>query len=171
MKWNVDSNSLHFWEIKQIHLKSSFAWDITTCRPLKINLPFRVTTFCLHLQGRRLSQGRNHHEASSKQVDFQWTTRCSNPEAETLHNSHCGNLISCIYCFLISERQRLKRAWIIISERLKTNCPAQLYHVRVTVSYFYFMYELRFYEYRIWGQICEGIFWFSVRCRWSTYQY
>jgi hypothetical protein len=47
-------------------MKSSTFWDITPCSPLKVNWRFWGTC-CFHLQGRRVSQARNQHEASSKQ--------------------------------------------------------------------------------------------------------
>jgi hypothetical protein len=47
-------------------LKSSVIWDITPCSLLKVSRRFRGTC-CLHLQGQRITQARNHHEAGSKQ--------------------------------------------------------------------------------------------------------
>jgi hypothetical protein len=44
--------------------KSSIFWDITPCSPLKVNRPFGVT-YCLHLQGRRISWARNQSERKS----------------------------------------------------------------------------------------------------------
>jgi hypothetical protein len=47
-------------------MKISIFWDVTPCRPLKVNRHF-VETFRLHLQCRRISQPRDLCEASSKQ--------------------------------------------------------------------------------------------------------
>jgi hypothetical protein len=47
-------------------MKSSTFRDITPCSLLKVNGHFGGT-FCLHRQGRRISQERNQHEAGSKQ--------------------------------------------------------------------------------------------------------
>jgi hypothetical protein len=53
-------------------LKNSVLWDIAPCNLLKVERLFGG--ICrLHLQGRRVSQIRNQHEAGSKQ---------SNPPAE-----------------------------------------------------------------------------------------
>jgi hypothetical protein len=51
---------------KNILLKSSGFWDITSCSPLKANRCFGGTC-CLHLQGQRISQRINQNEAGSKQ--------------------------------------------------------------------------------------------------------
>jgi hypothetical protein len=48
------------------YMYSYVFWDITPCSPLKVNR--RLRRICrLHLQGWRISQARNHHEAGSKQ--------------------------------------------------------------------------------------------------------
>jgi hypothetical protein len=70
-------------------IKCPIFWDITPCRPLKVNRRFGWSC-CLHLQGRRISQARDQHEADSKlcleeacssetSVDFLWTTRRYTP--------------------------------------------------------------------------------------------
>jgi hypothetical protein len=46
-------------------MKSPVFWDITPCRPLKVNGRFGETC-TLHLQGRRISQASNQREACSK---------------------------------------------------------------------------------------------------------
>jgi hypothetical protein len=50
-------------------MKRSAYWDITPCSPLKVIRRLRnmVGTCRLHLQGRRIRQARNQHEAGSKQ--------------------------------------------------------------------------------------------------------
>jgi hypothetical protein len=47
-------------------MKSSTLWDITPCSSVKINRRFgrHITS---HLQGRKLSQARNHYGAGNKQ--------------------------------------------------------------------------------------------------------
>jgi hypothetical protein len=52
--------------------KSSIFWDITTSSPLKLNRRFRGI-FCLHLQGLRISQERQQHDAST----FKMEAKCS----------------------------------------------------------------------------------------------
>jgi hypothetical protein len=47
--------------------KTSVFWDITPCIPLKVNQRYGGTCG-FHLQGRRISQARNHREAGSKQT-------------------------------------------------------------------------------------------------------
>jgi hypothetical protein len=47
-------------------MKSPIFWDITPCSPLQLNRRFEGTCR-LHLQGRKISQGRNQYEAVSKQ--------------------------------------------------------------------------------------------------------
>jgi hypothetical protein len=61
-------------------MKSSVFCAITPCSPFKGNRCFRGT--CRpHLQGQRISQVRNQHEADSK--PFQQTARCYVPEDTT----------------------------------------------------------------------------------------
>jgi hypothetical protein len=43
---------------------------MTPCRPLKLNARNSGGTCWLHLQGRRISQTRNQHEADSKHSLF-----------------------------------------------------------------------------------------------------
>jgi hypothetical protein len=69
---------------------------------LKVNRCFRGT-YRFHLQGWRVHQARNQHEADSKQnsktpVDCQQTTWRYIPQDRTLHNHRCENLKS--YTFL-----------------------------------------------------------------------
>jgi hypothetical protein len=49
-------------DLDWIYLKSSFFWDIMPCMPLKVNRLLAVTCRS-HLQGQRISQARNQHEA------------------------------------------------------------------------------------------------------------
>jgi hypothetical protein len=58
-------------------MKSSVFWDITMCSLSKVNP--RVGGTChIHLQGRRISQARNHHKAGSKKI-LVWTTQSYTP--------------------------------------------------------------------------------------------
>jgi hypothetical protein len=50
----------------RITTTNSVIWDISPCSPVKVNRRFEETCR-LHLHGRRVSQGRNRHEASRKQ--------------------------------------------------------------------------------------------------------
>jgi hypothetical protein len=43
-------------------MKSTIFWDITPCNPLKVNRRFGGT-YCLHLQGRKISRARNQLES------------------------------------------------------------------------------------------------------------
>jgi hypothetical protein len=47
-------------------MKSSSFWNITSCSQQKVNQHSRGT-YCLNLQGQRVSQARNQHEKDSKQ--------------------------------------------------------------------------------------------------------
>jgi hypothetical protein len=87
--------------------KSSIFWGITPC-PLKANLHFGETC-CLYLQGRRISQPRNQHEAGSKHV--QRTTRRYIPEDRTLHNFCCENLKSGV-CFVSRQPCKTVALWV-----------------------------------------------------------
>jgi hypothetical protein len=49
-----------------VFVKSSFFWDITQCGLLNVNRRCGGR-YRLHLQGRRISQTRNQHEAGSRQ--------------------------------------------------------------------------------------------------------
>jgi hypothetical protein len=76
-------------------MKSSVFWDIMPCSSVKVNQRFGGT-YRLHLQGQKVSQARNKHEAGSKQssltlnmeaiyspkmsVYFHHTTWCYIPE-------------------------------------------------------------------------------------------
>jgi hypothetical protein len=102
-------------------MKSSIFSDITPRSPLKFNGRFGGTCH-LQLQGRRIRQARNQHEAlfatcftlvsylayfsiltmevtysSETSVDFQRTTRLYIPEDVTLHNHRSKNLKSYIH--------------------------------------------------------------------------
>jgi hypothetical protein len=50
-----------------IEMQSSIFGDIMPCSPVKVNWHFGETSH-LYLQGWRLCQARNHHEAGSKQL-------------------------------------------------------------------------------------------------------
>jgi hypothetical protein len=54
-------------------MKNSLFWDITPCSPFRVNRRFGGEGR-QHLQGRRISQGRNQHE-SRWQVDLCWRWR------------------------------------------------------------------------------------------------
>jgi hypothetical protein len=83
---------------------NSVFWDMAPCSLLKFNLRFGGT--CpIHLQGPKIYQIRNQHEAGSKQsCDFQQTTRCYIPESGYLHNHLCENLKTYKYKLFLSSR-------------------------------------------------------------------
>jgi hypothetical protein len=74
-------------------LTSTIFWDITPCIPLTSSRRFGGT-YCLHLQGGRISPARNQHE--SRWQAEQRTTRRYIREDSTLHNHRCENLKSYI---------------------------------------------------------------------------
>jgi hypothetical protein len=101
--------------------RSSVLQDTTLCSPLKVNRHFRGTCR-LRLQGWRITQARNQHEAeiatcftlvsclayfltlkmeavcsTKKLVGFAQTTQCYIPEDRTLHNHYSENLKSYMY--------------------------------------------------------------------------
>jgi hypothetical protein len=115
---NNPSITVHVME-KQNNPEQFIFWNIMPCSPLKVNRRFGGPC-SVHLQGRRISQGRNQHEAGSKQsvpeevsfkayslilmmevtcssetsVDFQLTTRRYIPEDSSRRNYRCENLKS-----------------------------------------------------------------------------
>jgi hypothetical protein len=61
--------------IQQTELTRVIFWDITLCRPLKVDKRLRGTCR-LYLQGRKISQARNQHEAKCRSTLLQkGTTR------------------------------------------------------------------------------------------------
>jgi hypothetical protein len=73
------------------------------CSPLKVNRRFGETR-PLHIQGRRISQGRNEHEVDNKESSetsaaFQHTTRCYIPEDRKLNSHLCENPRSCFFIY------------------------------------------------------------------------
>jgi hypothetical protein len=107
--------------IRVFYLKSTIFWAIMPCSPLKVNRRFG-RTFCLHLQGRRISRKTNQRESrwqaefypptlkmeaicsSETSVDFQRITRRYIPEDSTFHNHRCENLKSYISFYLTTCR-------------------------------------------------------------------
>jgi hypothetical protein len=57
-------------QINPIHKNTSIIWNIRQCSSVKNNLRFGGT-YCLHLQGWRISQERNQREIGNK---FNWLT-------------------------------------------------------------------------------------------------
>jgi hypothetical protein len=130
------SQTMHT-QLNRFLLKSSIYWDITLSSPLKFNWCISQTC-CFQLQGWRISQARNQHEAGSKQcfmlvsclsysltlkmevicssgtsVDFQWTTWWYVPEDRTIHSHYSENLKS--YVFLLAICNWFFTSW-------KQNC-------------------------------------------------
>jgi hypothetical protein len=119
-----DEPSRHVLILVTSSTKSTTFLDITPCRPLKVNRPFRGTCR-LHLQGTRISREGNKRESrwqaklpaltlvfcsvysctlkmeatysSKTSVGFQRTTRRYIPENRTLRNYRCENLEFFIY--------------------------------------------------------------------------
>jgi hypothetical protein len=77
--FNLDLNELFIWEIiftvkhcmkfqiyiqfevlTAVTMKSTTFWDVTLCSTVQVNWCFRGT-YCLHLQGQRVSQARRQH--------------------------------------------------------------------------------------------------------------
>jgi hypothetical protein len=90
-------------------LKSTIFWDITPCSQLRVIRRFRGT-YCLHLQGRKISRARNQHESRRRYVPPKcWLTLngllglISQKEDDTLHNHHCENLKSYIWYVVLKE--------------------------------------------------------------------
>jgi hypothetical protein len=81
-------------------------WNNNAYSSLKVNRRFEET--CVHLQGWKVSQARNEHEARSSSVYFQGTTWRYIPEDRTLRNYRSENLIPLngIYVLVIVK------AWI-----------------------------------------------------------
>jgi hypothetical protein len=67
-------------------MKFSIFWDIAPYSPLIVN--WRSGGTCLHFQGRKISQARNHHEAGTK------TTRRYVPQEIILHIFHIFQYLS-----------------------------------------------------------------------------
>jgi hypothetical protein len=64
---NTPTKDVGFEGLIAVIMKSCVFCDITPCSPLKVSWCFRGTC-CFHLQGQRISQARNQHEAGSKQL-------------------------------------------------------------------------------------------------------
>jgi hypothetical protein len=114
---------VRFEVLTAVVMKSTIFWDITPCSPLKVNRRFGGM-YRLHLQGRRISRGRNQHAllVTCFHADFllslffdpedggdmfPWnvgwlsTDYMANiPEDDTLHNHCCENLKSDIISFI-----------------------------------------------------------------------
>jgi hypothetical protein len=56
---------VEFEVVTAVVIEKSVFWDIKLCGPLKVSHCFGGTC-CLHLQGRRINQARNQHEAGNK---------------------------------------------------------------------------------------------------------
>jgi hypothetical protein len=54
----MQKSKLH---LRSVVMKISIFWDITPCSLVKVNRHFGGT-YCLHLQGRRISQTKNQHQ-------------------------------------------------------------------------------------------------------------
>jgi hypothetical protein len=70
----------------EIFMKISIFWDITPCSSLKVNRCFGGT-YCLYLQGRKISRARNQREN-------RWRAKDS-----TLYNHRSGYFITCNFQF------------------------------------------------------------------------
>jgi hypothetical protein len=63
----VTKGGVEFEILTEVVMKSSVVWNITLCRPMRVNRSLRGT-YRLHLQGRRISQARNQREACRKEL-------------------------------------------------------------------------------------------------------
>jgi hypothetical protein len=101
-KYINSSINVGFEVLTAVAMKTVIFWNITECSPLKVNRRFGGT-YCLLLQGRRISRARNKPESrcqaelcccfsilkmeatcsSETSVDFQQTTRRYIPEDTT----------------------------------------------------------------------------------------
>jgi hypothetical protein len=99
---NVGILSLNFIQYME-DMKNSIFWDITPCRPLKVNRRFGGTCY-LHPQDRRWAKqdtgmkqvaGMEETYCIETSVDFRRTTRRYKLQDRTLHNHRCENLKSC----------------------------------------------------------------------------
>jgi hypothetical protein len=94
--------------VTSMEKKRAVLWDITPCTPLKVNRRFGGT-YCLHLQGRRISRARNQCKSRWK-ARWRWHVPPKRrltfnglhsyiPEDSTLHNHRYENLISHLFLF------------------------------------------------------------------------
>jgi hypothetical protein len=64
---NTVMNDLGSEVLTAVAMKSSVAWSITPCRPLKVNRRFG-RTYRLHHHGRRIKQARNPHQTNRRSL-------------------------------------------------------------------------------------------------------
>jgi hypothetical protein len=74
-----------------------FCPDIAPCRPAKVDRRFGGT-YCLHLQGQKVSHARNHHEAGSKQLQFPF------PAEVSVDKLYCISLFYTASCHKVGAR-------------------------------------------------------------------
>jgi hypothetical protein len=132
-------------------MKSTIFWDITPCSPLKVNRRFGGT-YCLHLQGRRISRARrlclspaytlvscaaysttlkmDAICSSETSVDFQRTTRCYIPEDSTLQWDY-SLVKSPVYSLLTSTRKILRNGYTAMTRFRILVCGNEESHVKV----------------------------------------
>jgi hypothetical protein len=120
IRWRHTSLS-HRYKITRF-LEGSMFWNVTPCRPLKVN--WRFGEICrFHLQGRplistcftliyclayNLTLKMNAKYSSEMSVEFQQTTWRYIPEDRTLHNHRCENLKSYIIRFYCQQTVQTK---------------------------------------------------------------
>jgi hypothetical protein len=62
-------------------------WDVTLCSPVEVR-PLLSKTYCVFLQGRRVSQGSNEQEAGIKLTEPQSSEYTSRERAKRKHGKH-----------------------------------------------------------------------------------
>jgi hypothetical protein len=106
-------------------MKTSVVWDITPSSPVRLNR--RFGWICHHLQGQRISQARNQHEAGSnatcssvKSVGFHRTTLLCISEERTLFSVDRWMIVN-------NEQERmLKESVVVQFKALYRNLPETL---------------------------------------------
>jgi hypothetical protein len=113
---------------RKLRVKRSVFCDITPCSSLKVNRRFRITCR-LHFQDRRISQARNHLEASSKQ-SWRWRRYVPLKRQLTFNGLH-GVISQKIVLFITTAVRTLHPAKLSVLYRHQN---AGLNHIRIKVG-------------------------------------
>jgi hypothetical protein len=168
------SGYILFEVLTAVVMNSLIFWDITPCSPLKVNWCFGRTCR-LHLQGRRISQARNHHEAGTSWANLpccfmvvSFLVYSSNPEHGDGMVLRNVGWLSTDYTVLYPRRRNSSNVWTRSIQVLSRSSGVVLPFNAVQHSYWKHRNirvdhvtgsNLRRHSVRE----CAGFIWFSIR--------